>query len=141
MAGKRSTERGMGEAGSQKASRASRRGPPLSCPGPRVPQVEDVSAKTRARRSTIGRDDSPSDAPRSDPAAAREPALPTGTPRVTPKAASLKGLALQPRDAFILSRIDGGLDASDLADLTGLPARDVLATLERLSSLGLITIS
>ncbi len=45
---------------------------------------------------------------------------------------------LGPRDAFLLSRIDGVLAVDDLADLTGMRASEILESLEQLAMLGLV---
>ena len=145
MAGKRTTtSQGMGAVTTitQKPPRASRRAPPLACPTPRVPQIEDLGIKRppASRRGTIRRSGSSSDNVRVDILGVTTSFV-SGTPKLTAKAAKLKDLALEPRDAFLLSRIDGGLDAADLADLTGVPSREVAETLERLAALGLITMS
>ena len=144
MAGKRTTTvQGMGAARTtQKPPRPSRRAPPLECPTPRVPQIEDLGVKRPlgSRRGTIRRSGSSSDNVRVETRGAPSGVV-TGTPKLTAKAAKLKDLALEPRDAFLLSRIDGSLDAADLSDLTGVATRDVAATLERLVALGLITVS
>ncbi|MDB4938281.1 MAG: hypothetical protein JWP87_5253 [Labilithrix sp.] len=143
MGGKRTTTtQGLGAVRTtQKPARASRRAPPLTCPAPRVPQIEDIGAKRplASRRGTIRQSTSSADDVKIDVASGAAARFASGTPKLTAKAAKLQGLALDPRDAFILSRIEGRLDAADLADLTGLAARDVVATLERLTALGLIT--
>jgi hypothetical protein len=142
VAGRRTnTEPGMGAARvTQKPVRGSGRAPPLACPAPRVPQIEDVGIKrpTVSRRVTMKRSGSSSDNVKIDIVGLGGAPLTSRKPRLTPKAATLDGLDLEPRDAFILSRIDGGLDAEDLADLTGLPHREVVATLERLARFGLV---
>ena len=145
MAGKRTNTQpgGMGAVrATQKPARGSHRAPPLACPGPRVPQIEDVGAKRplASRRVTIQRSSASSDNVPIAIVGVPRPPVAVGKPRLTAKAANLQGLALAPRDAFILSRIDGALDAEDLADLTGLPSREVVATLERLARLDLITL-
>lgn len=45
---------------------------------------------------------------------------------------------LNPRDAFILSRIDGALTVAELADLVGIGEKDAMAALERLAALDLV---
>jgi hypothetical protein len=45
---------------------------------------------------------------------------------------------LNPRDAFILSRIDGTLTVAELADLVGIGEKDAMAALERLAALDLV---
>ncbi len=51
----------------------------------------------------------------------------------------LQGLALDTRDAFVLSRIDGHTSAALLGDLVGLPEADLLKVLARLQALGAIS--
>jgi hypothetical protein len=46
--------------------------------------------------------------------------------------------ALGPREAFLLSRVDGALSVEDLADLTGIPESEVLAILRRSAELDLV---
>jgi hypothetical protein len=43
-----------------------------------------------------------------------------------------------PRDAYLFSCVDGVLAVEDLADLTGMPAQEVLARLEKLAAVGLV---
>lgn len=62
-------------------------------------------------------------------------------PRLIAAARNLEGAEIAPREAFLLSRIDGQLNAGDLADLTGIPEREVLTTLERLAKIGLVQLT
>lgn len=52
--------------------------------------------------------------------------------------ASLDGAKIAPKDAFLLSRIDGTSSVDELADLTGMDASDVKERLERMAKLGLV---
>jgi curved DNA-binding protein CbpA len=52
----------------------------------------------------------------------------------------IRSLPLNPREAFLLSRIDGSMTEADLCALTGFDAAMVSACLERLASLGAIEI-
>jgi curved DNA-binding protein CbpA len=60
------------------------------------------------------------------------------TPRPSPERRDAKSFPLSPTDGFVLSRIDGTLDESDLAASTGLPESQVQTSLLKLESLGLI---
>ena len=51
----------------------------------------------------------------------------------------LRGLPLNPQEAFVLSRVDGTLSESDLVLLTGLEPADVQRALERLAALGALS--
>lgn len=62
-------------------------------------------------------------------------------PKLTPNAQTRKDKKIEPSDAFLLSHIDGQLRAEELADLTGLSERDVIASLKRLAKAGLVTIA
>jgi hypothetical protein len=62
-------------------------------------------------------------------------------PKLTPNAGTRKDKKIEPSDAFLLSRIDGQLKADELADLTGMSERDVIASLKRLVKAGLVTIA
>jgi hypothetical protein len=62
------------------------------------------------------------------------------TKRKCPRLAKtdLASASIAPRDAFILSRIDGTLTVEELADLTGLRESDVTEALQRMARLGLV---
>jgi curved DNA-binding protein CbpA len=60
------------------------------------------------------------------------------TPRPSPERRDAKSFPLSPTDGFVLSRIDGTLDESELAASTGLPEAQVQSSLLKLESLGLI---
>jgi curved DNA-binding protein CbpA len=64
---------------------------------------------------------------------------PKRTPRPVSGGPNAKSFPLSPMDGFVLSRVDGMLDESDLAESTGLPQAQVQASLAKLASLGLIT--
>lgn len=145
MASKRTTtETGMGAVRKSRAPAAARRSlraPPVECPAPRVPQVEEVLTKRvqSTRKRTLARSGSSGDILAVD--AKRETGVRingTVTPRHTAAARDLAGSGIAPRDAFLLSRIDGELNAADLADLTGIPEREVLAMLQNLARFGLV---
>lgn len=60
--------------------------------------------------------------------------LRTTIPRLNP-ACNVRTLPLGPEEGFVLSRVDGATSAADIGAMTGLGA-DVLATLQKLASLG-----
>ncbi|MET0591528.1 MAG: DnaJ domain-containing protein, partial [Polyangiaceae bacterium] len=59
------------------------------------------------------------------------------TPRIV-AGRDIRSLPLTPPDAFLLSRIDGSLTEVELASLTGFDLSTVVATVDRLASLGAI---
>ena len=62
---------------------------------------------------------------------------------ITPRPANgcdVRSLPLGPMDAFLLSRIDGSLSASELATLTGFDLASVEATISRLVELGAVVV-
>jgi hypothetical protein len=108
----------------------------------KMPQVEDVSSRAPDSRGTLKRTPSGDTHER-----ARVLKTPTShvigrsVPVLTPNARTRKDQQIEPADAFLLSRIDGQLQAQELADLTGLSERDVIASLKRLVKAGLVTIA
>lgn len=63
-------------------------------------------------------------------------------PRLSPRTSwEERSSALEPRDAFVLSRIDGTLTVEELADLTGMTSSEVLAILQRATELGFVELS
>jgi curved DNA-binding protein CbpA len=54
------------------------------------------------------------------------------------RSAEMRSLPLSPVDGFVLSRIDGRLSEQELSTLTGLPADQVQASLEKLVSLRVV---
>jgi hypothetical protein len=68
----------------------------------------------------------------SRPAKSGVPRLARGTNRDISKA------PLGPREAFLLSRIDGTATAEELSDMTSMPLEEVNAILERMKRLGLV---
>ena len=74
----------------------------------------------------------------------RMPSAPakSGVPRVAKNARiDLEKAPLAPREAYLLSRIDGVASAEDLADLCGMGIDEVNRALERLVRLGLVLVS
>ena len=62
----------------------------------------------------------------------------TGRPR--PLAAASQDIPLEPREIFVLSFVDGHLDASEISDIVGLPRETVDAILDRLALFGCIAL-
>ena len=62
----------------------------------------------------------------------------TGRPR--PLAAATQDIPLEPREIFVLSFVDGHLDASEISDIVGLPRETVDAILDRLALFGCIAL-
>ena len=60
------------------------------------------------------------------------------TPRPSPEGRDAKSFPLSPTDGYVLSRIDGTLNETDLTASTGLPEAQVQTSLAKLESLGLI---
>jgi len=50
----------------------------------------------------------------------------------------IRSLPISPREAFLLSRIDGSINESDLATLTGFDPEAVVASIDRLVALGVV---
>jgi DNA-binding CsgD family transcriptional regulator len=48
---------------------------------------------------------------------------------------------LDPREAFVLSLVDGSMTAAEIADISGMSQADVLKTLQKLASLRLVAIA
>lgn len=61
----------------------------------------------------------------------------SGIPRLA-RGRDLSKAPLGPREAFVLSRIDGTMSAEELADLCAMPLSEVNAILERMVRLGLV---
>lgn len=141
-AGKRTTKPGMGAVRTSRPPKTSKRPGPITVPSVRMPKVEDVSSGPESSgRGTLKR------APSSDKEVAAKKPTPTArvalgaVPVLTPNARTRKDKKIEPSDAFLLSRIDGQLKAEELADLTGMSERDVIASLKRLVRAGLVTIA
>jgi hypothetical protein len=45
------------------------------------------------------------------------------------------------RDAFVLSLIDGTMNVSAIVDISGMPTAEIVAILERLARLGIVSLS
>ena len=74
----------------------------------------------------------------------RMPSTPakSGVPRLAKNARTdLSKAPLEPREAFLLTRIDGVASAEDLADLCGMGIDEVNRALQRLVRLGLVLVS
>lgn len=62
------------------------------------------------------------------------------TSRPRPLAEVSQDIPLDPREIFVLSFVDGNLDAREISDIVGLPRETVDAILERLALFGCITL-
>jgi hypothetical protein len=136
------TKPGMGAARSSRPPKKSKQPPPITVPSIKMPRVEDLGERAPDSRGTLKR------APSSDKEVraqnVRTPSsrvVPGVVPVATPNARVGKDKKIEPADAFLLSRIDGQLKVEDLADLTGMSERDVIASLRRLAKAGLVTIA
>jgi hypothetical protein len=135
------TKPGIGAVRPSRPPKPSKRGPPITVPAMRTPRLEDLGHNEKELRGTLKR------APSSDDAKAQKIATPGSriglgsVPVLTANARTRKDQKIEPTDAFLLSRIDGQLRAEELADLTGMTERDVVASLKRLLKAGLVTIA
>jgi hypothetical protein len=145
-AAKRTTKRGLGAGRSDRSTppppKNGKRAAPIIVPSMRLPRVEDVGKSEKGeKRGTLKRAPS-SDETRAPKITTPEPRIAiTSVPVLTPNAGMRRDKQIEPSDAFLLSRIDGQLQAADLADLTGMSERDVVASLRRLLKAGLVTIA
>jgi len=128
------TKPGMGAVKVKGISGEARRPGPITCPSLKMPRVEDVSVNgaESGKRDTLKRSAS------SDAAVPSARVIMTMSPRPTGIAATFALLEIEPKDAFLLSRLDGELCVADLADLTGMSPKDVVASVERLMLAGLV---
>lgn len=62
-------------------------------------------------------------------------------PRALPKGKSVQSFPLAPVDGFVLSRIDGTLSVREIVTLTGLDNVTVVASIDKLVSLGLVELA
>ncbi len=60
-------------------------------------------------------------------------------PRVRTRA-NLVALPLEPREAFVFSRIDGLLTAEELADLVGMTTKELVGIVRKMHDLGLLEV-
>lgn len=75
------------------------------------------------------------------PSTPRPQLSPDAIPRVVADAAFIRLLPLEPRDAFLLTRIDGASDLRALLDVTGMSRLEVFRVLEKLVDLGVVELS
>jgi hypothetical protein len=64
----------------------------------------------------------------------------TGIPRVVMMPALVRGLPIDPRDAFVLSHVDGQSSVETLVDVTGFDRAELISILGRLVRLGAIAV-
>lgn len=132
------TQRGLGDAGEATAAKAD--GPKHTCPPPSG-QPKKRSASRMLSRSTVRRHGSSLSAVDTDDLAV---AVARPTPSSRPRAARGPDVAkapLEPREAFVLSLVDGSMTAAEIADVSGMPQADVIKMLQKLQSLKLVAIS
>lgn len=123
----RVTKLGMG---TKHASKEATLPPPsFSCPAPRVPAFEPFDAEAVAPPPSLG----PS-------ASGIRRSANKRVPRAVVDEVDRDWLSLEPRDAFVLSRIDGALTVEELADLVEMPRDDLDAALARLVALEAIVL-
>lgn len=107
-----------GEVSLDRAEKVSTRRPRSSRPPVRVDDVGDAAVAIASR---VGR---------SPPA-----------PRLLKSRRELADAPIDPRDAFVISLIDGKTPTQALVDVSGLPEPDVLGILERLARLGIVSLA
>ncbi len=103
--------------------------------------VEKASQRGGASRKTMSRGAS-RPAIRVDDVgtSARKMTAPQVTPKIN-RGVNLKDVKIAPRDAFVLSLVDGKLDVPGLIDVAGLPASEVREILDRLERLGVVRLT
>jgi hypothetical protein len=135
---KKVTKRGLGKTGktSVRSSAA------LTCPPP-----SEEPSKTRRRPSSlvVGRPSGTLRRFSSTPNAVDADELAvvvrvTAKAKPTPTTKNIAKAPLEPREAFLLSRVDGECSVEDLADLLGLSMKDALAIVRKLVTLDLVRI-
>lgn len=146
MATRRATKRGMEAAGKQDSVAPG----PVSCPAPRM-QTGAVPKHRSTPPPPLARTDAPQ-APKTSVRRKRPSiredsvgdvavnlAAEMTMPRPTLAAARPETM-LDPREAWILSLVDGRTSVDDLADVTSIPRADVATILEKLMDLGYVAI-
>src|SRR4051812_4274505 len=67
-------------------------------------------------------------------------AVPSFAPKLLKSPVELSSAPIDPRDAFVLSLIDGKTTVAQIVDASGMPRADVAAVLDRLVQLGIIAL-
>ena len=100
----------------ERAAKVSTRRPRTSRPPIRVDEVGDVAVAiaTKANRASA--------------------------PRLLKTRRELTDTPIDHRDAFVLSLIDGRMNVQAIIDISGMPGSDILAILERLARLGIVSL-
>jgi hypothetical protein len=65
----------------------------------------------------------------------------SSAPRLLKTRGELTHAPIDPRDAFVLSLLDGRTNVAAIVDTSGMPADEVVATLERLARLGIVSMT
>jgi hypothetical protein len=125
------TKPGLGAVRSSRPPKTSKRPAPITVPSVRMPRTEAGPKRSSSSGGTKAQ---------GKPTPSSRVGL-GAVPVLTPNAGTRKDKKIEPSDAFLLSRIDGQLEAHELADLTGMSERDVIASLKRLVKAGLVTIA
>jgi hypothetical protein len=128
------TKPGIGAVGPQRSPSRPQR-VAVTCPAMKAAVLEDVSERgvdSSRRPDTLRRTASST--------TMRAVNIPLDSAPRSKSGAANADMALEPSDAFLLSRLDGELSVSDLADLTGMTPRDVFASLARLVRAGLVEV-
>jgi hypothetical protein len=143
LSGKRTgTKPGMGAVRTSRPPKTSKRPAPIVVPSVHMPRIEDLGRRDTAPRGTLKRKPSSDSKHKAQKIATPSSRIGVGTvAALTPNARHRKDKQIEPSDAFLLSRIDGQLQAHELADLTGMSEREVITSLKRLVKAGLVTIA
>lgn len=98
---------------------------PRSRPPVRIDEVGDAAVAIASHsRRTVGRQSS----------------IPAGAPRMLKTRGELASAPIDHRDAFVLSLIDGRTSTQGLVDLAAMPDGEVVAILDRLAKLGIVSL-
>jgi hypothetical protein len=113
---------------------------PMTCPPP-----SETGAKRRPSRllgrpsGTLKRHASAPTSIDTDDLAVSVRVTASTKPRMQ-RGADIAKAPLDPREAFVLSRVDGELTIEDIADLVGLGMKDALGIVRKLARLGLVAV-
>jgi hypothetical protein len=144
----KTTQRGLGEnatdgsevrrvPGSDAKDESEVRQAQHTCPPP-------STAKKRGRaksKSTLRRHgSSPSAVDTDDLAVAVARPTPSSRPRAA-RGSDVAKAPLDPREAFVLSLVDGSMTASEIADISGMSQADIMKILQKLIALRLVTLT
>ncbi len=135
---KKVTNRGLGKTGAAGAN-ATVSGP-MTCPPPSAPAGKRTPARLLDRPSgTLKRHASKPTAIDTDDLAVVVSVTADAKPQMR-RGADVAKAPLDPREAFLLTRIDGSLTVEELADLVDLTTKDALGIVRKLARLGLVAV-